>query len=129
MTPIDKKMWEQLVTIAKDEINGVAWQPIGKIKDGRQLCLVMGYEDGYDAGEQYQVTVGDTIFTLCAKLAINIDDLQCDYDMDWYMPWDKKTGDVWDTNMAVNGDQDIDWYNDEAKAIINEFYKGTIECE
>lgn len=27
--------------------------------------------------------------------------MQCDYDIDWLMPYDPMTGDVWDTDVAV----------------------------
>lgn len=124
---ITKEDYNKLVETALAHKDGVAWHTMGTLEDGRDLCLVMGYEEGYDRGEKYQDEIEGTIWTLCQKLAVNIDDLQCDYGMDWYMPWDKKSGDVWDTDMAVSDDSDVDWYNDQAKEIIKGLEDGTLE--
>lgn len=124
---ITKEEYNKMVERAKDLYDGVVWHDMGTLKDGRTLCLVMGYLNGYDKGERYQVEADNTVYTLCQKLAFNIDDLQSSYEMDWYMPWDKKSGDIWDTDMAVDDDSDVDWYNDQAKEIIKELNKGTLE--
>ena len=42
---------------------------------------------------------------------------------------DKKTGEIWDSDMAVPSDYDIslDWYIKESKAMLEAFKKGEIE--
>ena len=125
---ITKKQFLDCVNTAKDNPDGVVWHVMGRLKDGRELCLVFGYEEGYEDGEDYQIKEGDETWTLCCKLAVNIDDLQAGYDYDWYMPSDKKTGGIWNTDMAVCKEAtDVDWYNEEAKAIIEAFDKGELE--
>lgn len=111
------------------EDGGVAWVKMGTLPDGRDLCLVFGWsEAGYEFGDcEYQEQVGDTTYTLCSKLAVNIDDLQCDYDIDWYMPSWKNDGEVCDTDMAVSKDFDLDYYLGESKAIIEGFKKKELE--
>ena len=53
--------------------------------------------------------------------------MQCDYDVDWTMPYDEETGDVWDTDITVylndNHKETIDW-------LINQFMemKNTLPC-
>lgn len=54
------------------------------------------------------------------KLAVNVDDLQYDFDWDWYMPYDKETGDVWDTEMQIADEED---YDALAQDFIDEFNK------
>ena len=52
---------------------------------------------------------------------------ECDYDVDWTMPYDEETGDVWDTDITVylndNHKETIDW-------LINQFMemKNTLPC-
>ena len=104
-----------------DTANGVIYNPIKRLDDGRYLCLVFGWGEGYDKDDTLIQRDG---YTLCAKLAINIDDLQCDYDIDWYMPYDDK-GNVWDTDMSVDP-HSWDWYDDQAKQIIEAYNKGEI---
>ena len=126
---ITKEEYNNLVQNALAHKDGVAWHTMETLEDGRDLCLVMGYEEGYDRGEKYQDEIEGTIWTLCQKLAVNIDDLQCDYGIDWYMPWDVKSGEVWDTDMSVKDDTDVDWYNDQAKSIVEGLESGTLEVK
>lgn len=108
--------------------DGVAWVEMGTLPDGRKLCLVFGWEDGYEFGDcEYQKRDGDTVWTLCSKLAVNIDDLQCDYDFDWYMP-SHTDGEIYDTDTSVGKPFDnLDYYKAEAKNMIEMFKKGELE--
>ena len=108
-------------------VDGVVHFDLGKTDDGKTIALVLGYEDGYNDGEDYQIKMGDTTLTLCGKIAINIDDLQCDYDFDWYMPWNKD-GDVFDTSMALSKDhtEDLEWFLSQAEEMINLLQKGVL---
>lgn len=104
-------------------VDGVIYQEIGKNHRGDMLYLVFGYDEGYDKDENlYQVEENGIVYTLCAKLAYNIDDLQCDYDIDWYMPY-LENGDVIDTNQAVGkihyGEE---WYNSQAQLLLQAQY-------
>lgn len=112
--------------MSEDGTNGVVYQPVSTLDDGRDLCLVVGWVDGYDDGSEDYQRDG---YTLCAKLAINIDDLQCDYDVDWYMPWGDN-GDIYDTDMALSKNyDDVDWYNNQAKIITEALNAGRLECK
>lgn len=112
--------------VEQDWEESVAWLEMGELFDGRKLCLVFGWTDEYEAGEKYQKKVGKKIYTLTSKLAVNIDDLQCDYDIDWYMPYGKN-GDVYDTEMAVADDQWL-YYKKEAQHIIRLMNTGVLEA-
>ena len=108
-------------------LDGTTWLDMAKLDDGRMLCLVLGWQEGYGEGEEkYQKVEGGKVYTLCAKLAVNIDDLQCDYDVDWFMPWNAD-GDVMDTDMAVDSDGDFDWYEHEAQSLVEGLNNGTLE--
>ena len=129
MSKLDKKSIQEKVEWVKKN-DGVAWFNMGWLPDGRELALVIGWGEGYEKDKNLiQEKSGDTLYTTCSKLAVNIDDLQCDYGMDWYMPSDKETGDIWDSDMAVPSDYNIDvkWYEQESKAMLEAFKKGEIE--
>ena len=66
---------------------------------------------------------------MCAKVAYQPYNsiMQCDYDIDWVMPYDKNTNEVWDTSTTV-------YLIDNHKATLNwlleQFYlmKKTLPC-
>ena len=63
---------------------------VGKTPEGRDVAIVLGFVDGYDEdADEYQIILNEKLLTMCGKVAVNIDDLQFDYDFDWYMPWFK----------------------------------------
>lgn len=122
-----KEFKNAIDTMLNGYIDGVSYIPLGKTDDGKTIALVLGYELGYNDGEDYQVKVGNNICTLCGKIAINIDDLQCDYDFDWYMP-SNKDGDIYDTSMALskNHAEDLTWFLGEAEEMMNLMDKGVL---
>lgn len=120
MTHISIKDFEKGINDMRNAyIDGVVYFEVGKTDDGKTIALVLGWQDGYNDGEAYQIKMGDTTLTLCGKIAVNIDDLQCDYDFDWYMPYGD-TGDIYDTNMALseNHAEDLAWFLGEADEVI-----------
>lgn len=87
------------------------------------LHLVIGYDnaDNYYAEDLEHLALDKSgKFVVCAKLAVNVDDMQDDFDWDWYMPFDSKTGDVWDTQTTIANDEDYDAF---AQNFIDEFEK------
>ena len=106
--------------------DGTSWLGMGKLNDGLELCLVFGWDTGYDEGEAYQMRIGNTLYTLCSKLAVNIDDLQADFDVDWYMPY-AEDGEVYDTCMAVAEPFNYEWYKEQAKTIIEKLNNNELE--
>ena len=115
-----KQFKNAIDTMLNGYIDGVSYIPLSKTDDGKTIALVLGYELGYNDGEDYQVKVGTKTYTLCGKIAINIDDLQCDYDFDWYIP-SNKDGDIYDTSMALskNHTEDLTWFLSQAEEMID----------
>ena len=122
-----KQFKNAIDTMLNGYIDGVSYVPLSKTDDGKTIALVLGYELGYNDGEDYQVKVGTETYTLCGKIAINVDDLQCDYDFDWYMP-SNKDGDIYDTSMALskNHAEDLTWFLSQAEEVINLMNKGVL---
>lgn len=127
MKSIKSQDIKQAVNTLLENRDGTVYQEIGYTDDGLMLYLVLGYQEDYEKGEDFQVIEGDTTFTICAKLAFNVSSLQCDYDVDWYMPYDEK-GNVYDTDSAITKDFQAlaDYYNKEAKSIIEMMNNGEI---
>lgn len=126
------EQYKSCIKTAVENPDGTTYVSMGKLEDGRDLCLVFSYEEGYgrDTEHYHQIHENGTIYTLCAKLAVNVDDLQCDFSVDWRMPWDKITGDVYDTCMAVHkGDEveDTKVYQNEATELFKVLKSGDYE--
>ena len=64
------------------------------------------------------------------KIAYNCDDLQCDYDCDWYMP-SHKDGDVWYAELTLKEDgakSAARYFREEAKAMAEQILEGNVVC-
>lgn len=81
--------------------------------DKNDWAIVLGYNKGYDNTEQDEFSDGE--YRLCLKLAYqpNNSIMQCDYDIDWLMPYNKETGEVDDTEIAIyslmNVEKELEW--------------------
>lgn len=117
-------------TMQNAYIDGCYYFTLDHLDNGKAIALVIGYESDYEYGDcKYQSRLGDVTFTLCGKIAFNCDDLQCDYDFDWHMPWNKD-GDVYDTDTAIDGTQDqLNWWLEEAERIISGLNNGELKAE
>ena len=102
----------------------VWWKTLGTTEEGTELCFVMGWNDGYDEEEDLYQKDG---YTLCSKIGYKPSNLMVMDYTDFNMPYDKKTADVWDTDMSVGKGEvtddafDVKWYNDEAEAIWKKY--------
>lgn len=106
LTTSDKSVW---------------WKYLDSTDDGTELCLAVGWQDGYDEDADLYQQDG---YTLCAKIGYkHSDTMVMDYS-DFREPSDKK-GNVWQTDMAVAkgpiSDSDVKWYNDEAQRIWDKY--------
>lgn len=87
-------------------------------------CVVDASEREY-IGEQYIDGYG---CQLCVKIAYQPWNsmLQCDYDIDWLMPFDSETGDVFDTEFGIREDASgnegeyLDWLAEALEETWNE---------
>lgn len=75
-------------------------------------ALVLGWSDGY---EEIDNVFHDGTYMLEAKIAYQPYNsiMQCDYDVDWTMPYDKETMEVDDTSVSIEDYSEIynafDW--------------------
>ena len=99
---------------AVDSLNNgyTCWRKIlGRTDEGTELCFVIGWsEAGYDEDGAKQNGYYDNGYTICSKIACQsrYNGSQSDFDGDFTMPYDKETGDVWDTSTMVSNNES-DW--------------------
>lgn len=89
---------------------------LGRTDAGTELVFVIGWSDaGYDEDDAKQNGYADGRYTICSKIACQsrYNGSQSDYDGDFEMPYDKETGDVWDTDTMVSNNES-DWETDAA---------------
>ena len=104
--------------LREDPLGTTRWIPLGTVDD-KDFALVMAYVE-HDEDE----------YELYAKLAYN-DSYMKEYDMDWIMPYDPQTGEVWDTEVSVGtgpvSDTDVQWWNDEFEKMIPMIENGELQ--
>lgn len=112
------------------EDGGCIHHVLGTTDDGTKLCFVVGWSDGRDYGDDdKKYGYFDEGYCISAKIGYQHRNnaMQSDYEWDFNMPYDTKTGDVWDTSSYVP--RDADWereaadYNKEAQKIWDTYGK------
>ena len=127
----EEKFIKAVCTALQNECT--SWVDMGVADDGSTICVVAGWELGFDKEDDlYQLKDGDKYWTLCMKIAYNTDDLQCDYDFDWEMPFNSN-GDVYDTNSAVDANDtwmfNFKWWEQEANKVIGKINSGELRTK
>ena len=90
--------------------NGTYYWYLGQDDKNNDWAIVLGWQDGYEEDKNDDCTV-DT-WRICIKLAFQPSNsmLQCDYDIDWLLPYDPKTGDVCETEYSIYPNSNIALY-------------------
>lgn len=120
---IDRKDFKNSVEWVKKNHDGCSHIRVAETKQG-DLCLVFGWGviEEYNEGIYHVEKQG-----VLMKLAVNVDDLQCDFDYDWEMPFDEK-GNVWDT-MTTAEETTLDWIEKEAVEIVKALNEGKVKVK
>lgn len=91
--------------------------------DNNNYAIVIGWEDGYDEDSDDPCAYGT--YRIAAKVAYQPSNsiMQCDYEIDWTMPYDEETNEVYDTSVVLSLDDNylegtLSWLKKEAKIII-----------
>lgn len=113
VSPEAQIIFDEVYNQFKDTTLGVQYYNLD-VEDGNRWALVFGCLDGYSNSED-----DPDYCQLCGKVAYQSTRsmLQCDYDIDWTMPYDKKTYEVDDTNIPITGPDDVQWLLDQCRRI------------
>lgn len=87
--------------------NGTYYWRLGS-DDKNDWAIVLGWADGFE--EDATDPCMDGTWRICAKLAYQPWNsiMQCDYDIDWLMPYDEETMEVDDTEVSIYPDTNLD---------------------
>ena len=90
--------------------NGTYHWYLGQDDNNNDWAIVLGWQDGYEE-DKNDDCMQDT-WRICLKLAYQSSNsmLQCDYDIDWLLPYNPKTGDVYETEYSIYPNSDIALY-------------------
>ena len=120
------KQFIKAVKVIKTRKEGTCYWILPIDDNKNDWAIVLGYSDGFDEKEQDEFT--DDTWRLCAKFAFqpNNSIMQCDYNIDWLMPYDEATGDVDDREIAIYPSTDlvetVDWLWKQYKDYKNALY-------
>ena len=92
-----KNFSNAVIEMSESDFCGTYYWYLGTDNNRNDWAIVLGYQD-YDGD-------GNKLY---AKLAFQPSNsiMQCDYDIDWLMPYDKDTGEVYDNEMSVYSSED-----------------------
>ena len=98
---------------------------LGQDNKGNDWAIVLGWRDGFDADEVDDCA--DGTYRLCTKLAYQPSNslMQCDYDVDWMMPYDEDTGEVDVTEFVITPTTNLEA---ELKWLLD-IWKERYDCE
>lgn len=115
---------KQAVDFLLKEKQGCYFKPL-KIDNGNNKWgIVIGWGAGFD--EQKKTSFSDGEYRICSKIAYNDSALQCDYDIDFTMPYDKETDEVYDTDaeLGTNFEAEALRLSKEFEEVAKEFIYG-----
>ena len=89
---------------------GTYYWYLGQDDNNNDWAIVLGWQDGYEEDKHDDCT--DGTWRICIKLAFQPSNsmLQCDYNIDWLLPYNPKTGDVYETEYSIYPNSDIALY-------------------
>lgn len=102
---------KKAVEFLNREKSGCYFKRILTDDEGKTWGVVIGWSDGYDSGKE-------GFWRICSKIAYQDKHtgMSCDYDMDFTMPYNVDTGDVYDTSVELGVDYEL-----EAERLCLEF--------
>lgn len=112
-TKLIKEFVNAVEYMKETKYNGTYYWYLREDGRGNDWAIVLGWADGFDERETDEYT--DGTWRLCVKLAYqpNNSAMQCDYDVDWLMPYDIESGEVDDNEVSIypntNLEEVIDW--------------------
>ena len=112
-----KEFANAISNMRKTHEDGTYHWYLGTDENNNYWAIVLGWLDGFEADETDDCM--DGTWRLCSKLAYQPCNslMQCDYDIDWLMPYDEESGEVDDTEIPIysninmtNIEEIIDWF-------------------
>jgi len=82
----------------KEEGGCYRWKVYANTEDNKDISIVLGWTDGFDKNDPDKDKYQDDTWRLAVKVGYQPSNsiMQCDYDIDFYLPYNPDTGDVCD---------------------------------
>lgn len=103
--------------MSQDKEGGCCYWILDADNNGNNWAIIIGWQDGFE--EDAEDKLSDGTWHLCTKVAYQPHNslMQCDYMIDWEMPYNEESGDIWDTDIAVylndNHEETVKWLLDQ----------------
>lgn len=113
---IDLEFLKWAIGWLNEQTDGCCYKKVAETDEGTGLFIVIGWQDGYDKAPE-NTPNADGTWRINSKIAYQHSNnaSQSDFQIDWYMPYDKKTGEVDDTSTEVEATEaEVKRLNDEA---------------
>lgn len=102
-----KEFTSALEEMKRTKSNGTYYWKLDNDDNNNVWAIVLGWNDGFDEDETDDCM--DGTYRLCTKLAYqSSNNIMKEYDIDWLMPYDEKTGEVDDTEVSIYPDTNIE---------------------
>lgn len=91
--------------------------------DEKMWCLVLGFADGFEPNDD-EFTDSDGMHLALKFGAISNRNVMYEYDMDFEMPYDAETGEVWDSEVTIdsfNATSDVKYVLDSFEEFAREY--------
>lgn len=112
-TKLIKEFTNAVIHMRETHENGTYHWLLDTDENNNDWAIVLGWQDGFEPDETDDCM--DGTYRLCAKLAYQPNNslMQCDYDIDWLMPYDEETGEVDDNEISIdpntNTEEIVNW--------------------
>lgn len=105
---------ENIVDFLLKEQQGCFFKQLKIDKGNNKWGIVIGWGAGFDENEKTPFSNGE--YRICSKIAYNNSITRCNYEYDFIMPYDKDSGEVYDTDTELRTD-----FKSEALRLSKEF--------
>ena len=102
-----KEFTNAVEDMKKTKCDGTYHWILGRDENDNDWAIVLGWADGFEEDKTDVCT--DGTWRLCAKVAYQPWNsiMQCDYNIDWSMPYNEESGEVDDTEISIYPNTDL----------------------
>lgn len=103
-----KEFKKAVIDMKDNHLDGTYYWYLDTDKNNNDWAIVLGWQDGFDIDKKDDCLYGS--YRLSVKLAYQPRNsiMQCDYDIDWIMPYNEATNEVYDNEISLYPDTDLD---------------------
>ena len=98
---LTEQIFKAIEEIKNSHCMGTYYWSIGEDDKNNNWAIVLGWSNGFE--EEPDDDFSKETWRLCLKLAYQPSNslLQCDYDIDWLLPCNPKTGDIYEAEYPM----------------------------